>query len=49
MAWVKEVTIRVKRRGPVLDVLELGPGGPGDEVREREDGRVTPRFVVGAI
>lgn len=49
MAWIKGVTIRVKRRKLVLDVLEVGPGGPGNEVREREEGKVTPRFVVRAI
>lgn len=28
-------------RGPVLDVLEVGPAGPGDEVREKKEGRIT--------
>lgn len=42
------MAVRVERRGPVLDVLEVGSRGPADRVRERQEGRVTPRVVVGA-
>lgn len=46
MSWTKGVAIRVERRGPVIDVLELGPEGPGNGVVGREEGRVTPGFAV---
>ena len=38
--------MRVVRRGSVLDVLEVGPVGPGDGLKETERGRESPRFVV---
>lgn len=38
--------MRVVRRGSVLDVLEVGPVGPGDGLKETERGRKSPRFVV---
>lgn len=38
----------MNRRGLAVAVLGVGPGGPGDSVREREEGRVTPRSVAGA-
>lgn len=33
-------------KGPVLDVLEVDPARPGGGIREREEGSITPRFVI---
>lgn len=38
--------MRVVKRVPVLDIPEADPAGPRGRIREREEGRVTPRFVV---
>lgn len=35
VAWTEGVAMRVERRGPAIDVLEVGAGGPGSGVRER--------------